>query len=365
MLIFNFSLSEKAYLSYFKYGNIWLYGPLMLLGFGLGQLFATSCDFYLELWTETVKVHENSTLSALSELNSTQSSVMNGGGGGGGPDNEAQGNYLKTFLLRMVRQYDVYFYSCLIVVFFVLSLVRIIIHSMFCMRASVAIHSSLFNRMVRAQMKFFYANPVGIILNRFSRDIGIIDDQLVGSFSDFLEIIFNDLVIFFVMAFANAFLMIPFCLFIAVVIGYRVFYIQTARAIETLEGVAKSPLIQHLTSTLNGLATVRAFRSEAKFIEKFNRYQNDHTAIHTMVISCKRWFIYVLDNLQMIFISGSLLVLVLFAEHFSGSMIGLIVTYVLQFSGEFQWCVICWSNMETYLCSVDRIERIGKNLDPR
>ena len=100
-------------------------------------------------------------------------------------------------------------------------------------------------------------------------------------------------------------------------------------------------------------------------MEKFNRYQNDNTAICFMEITSKRWFVNVLDWTQTIFIGGSLLILVVFAENFSSSMIGLIVSYVLQFSGEFQWCMICWSCLETYLCSVDRIERIGKNLDPR
>ena len=67
----------------------------------------------------------------------------------------------------------------------------------------------------------------------------------------------------------------------------------------------------------------------------------------------------------MVFVSGSLLVLALFTENVSGSMIGLIATYLLQFIVEFQWCIVSWSNLETYLCSVDRIERMGKNLDPR
>ena len=29
--------------------------------------------------------------------------------------------------------------------------------------------------------------------------------------------------------------------------------------------------------------------------------------------------------------------------------------------GEFHWAIICWSNTETYLCSVDRIDRVGIN----
>ena len=109
-----------------------------------------------------------------------------------------------------------------------------------------------------------------------------------GSLYDFLEILTNDLVIFAVLAVSNQWLIIPFTIFIVTVVCYRVFYIHTARALETLEGVSRSPLIQHLTSTLNGLSTVHAYRSEEKFIKKFNRCQNDYSSVRLMLISCKR-----------------------------------------------------------------------------
>ena len=84
-----------------------------------------------------------------------------------------------------------------------------------------------------------------------------------------------------------------------------------------------------------------------------------------MVITCKRWFIYILDQFQLLFTSASLFILVLFAENFSGSLIGLVISYLLVFGVEFQWFVISWSNLETYLCSVDRIERMGMNIDSK
>lgn len=138
------------------------------------------------------------------------------------------------------------------------------------------------------------------------------------------------------MVISNQFLVLPFILFMIFVVIYRTFYIRTARSLETLEGVGKSPIIQHLSSTLNGLSTVRAFKSDDKFIKKFNQYLNDHTAIDFTLMTCKRWFVYILDNLQLIFISGSFLILILFEESFSGSLVGLIVTYIMMFSNEFQ-----------------------------
>ena len=52
-----------------------------------------------------------------------------------------------------------------------------------------------------------------------------------------------------------------------------------------------------------------------------------------MTITSKRWFANVLAWLQIVFVGGSLLVLTIYAENFSGSLAGFIVTYLLSFSG--------------------------------
>ena len=291
----------KAYVSYFRYGRVAVYGPLLVLVFGLAQLNGSGLDWFLKLWTDSIKVSHNSTAEPA--------------------ENDG--------ITKLIAENAVYLYSGLIVSFFVLGLTRVMVLAMFAMRASEEIHKSLFSRIVRARMKFFYTIPVGILLNRFSRDVGIVDDELWGSLYDFLVILISNIGIYIIMGLANVFLMIPFSLFAVAVVGYRVFYIHTARSLQTLEGVCKSSLIQHLTSTLNGLSTVRAFRSEKKFIKKFNRYQNDFTAINFLLGTSKRWFINFLENLQLVFIAGLLFILVLFAESFSGSLIGFILTNVL------------------------------------
>ena len=253
------SFVYKAYLSYFRYGNILLFGPLLIFGFGGAQFFATLTDYFLKLWADYVKDPENLNSTAITlnltttNLNSTLKSKDN------------------DFLKELISENVAYFYTALISCFFFFCLARVIIHAIFSMRVSVSIHKNLFERIVRAKMKFFYENPVGILLNRFSRDIGIVDDELWASFYDFIEITFNDIVIFCVMIFSNLFLILPVSIFLALVIAYRIFYIRTARSLETLQGVAKSPVVQHLTSTLNGLTTVRAFKREKTFIKKFNR----------------------------------------------------------------------------------------------
>lgn len=47
-----------------------------------------------------------------------------------------------------------------------------------CMKASINLHDSMFSSISRASMRFFNTNRSGRILNRFSKDIGNIDEQL-------------------------------------------------------------------------------------------------------------------------------------------------------------------------------------------
>ena len=243
---------SKIYLSYFRYGNILLFSFVIFLGFGGSQFFSTSSDYFLKLWSDYIKIPAN--FNSTSNLNSTFKS----------DDNE--------FLKNLISQNVVYIYSGLILCLCLYSYLRSSLFAMVICRASASIHENLFNKIVRAQMKFFYDNSVGILLNRFSRDIGILDNEMYYYFHVLIEVTLNDVVIFFVMTFSNVFLLFPICIFLICLFYYRKFYINTAKKLEILEGVGKSPVLQHLSSTLNGLNTIRAFAKENDFIEKFNRY---------------------------------------------------------------------------------------------
>ena len=135
----------KAYVDYFKYGKISFWGPILAIFFCAAQFFGTSCDLFLKKWSDLIKV---------SGLNSTSNGTV--------PDSSK----INEFLNELIVTNGVYLYSGLIVCFFVLCLVRSVLHSVFSMKVSVNIHNTLFKRIVRAQMKFFYDNSVGVVLNR-------------------------------------------------------------------------------------------------------------------------------------------------------------------------------------------------------
>jgi hypothetical protein len=99
-------------------------------------------------------------------------------------------------------------------------------------------------------MWFFDATPVGRILNRFSKDQDNIDDPLPDAIFNTMQ---NGLTVFGSLILIVIFLplFLPFLIPIgAIYFGLSYFYRWGSRDMKRLEGLSRSPLIAHLTASL-------------------------------------------------------------------------------------------------------------------
>lgn len=137
------------------------------------------------------------------------------------------------------REMCIYIYSCIIVILIVVALARSFTFFTICMRASTHLHDNMFNSITRATMRFFNLNSAGRILNRFSKDMGAIDELLPAAMIDCLQIGLSLLGIIIVVAVVNPWLMLPTCAIGVIFYLLRIFYLRTSRNIKRLEGVSK------------------------------------------------------------------------------------------------------------------------------
>ena len=65
---------------------------------------------------------------------------------------------------------------------------------------------------------------------------------------------------------------------------------------------ARSPIYSHISSTIQGLSTIRAYREQRRFLNTLHFYQNEHTKGWYAKVATNRWFGMRLDMFGAVFI---------------------------------------------------------------
>ncbi|KAJ6216249.1 hypothetical protein RDWZM_007406 [Blomia tropicalis] len=250
-------------------------------------------------------------------------------------------------------------YSSLIIGQFVAMIIRSATFFTMCIYASVNLHNRIFYCLMRAPISFFDANPTGRILNRFTKDIGIIDEQLPLAAYD-LNLVIGTII---VVALSQWYLIFPALIMVAMILIVRAAYIKTARELKRFEGMARSPIYNQMTLTLNGLATIRAFEAQSLFIDQYYHYQNDHTATYFMCFASSRLLGLCMDIICIAYISCVAIFLMIFYQGIPSGTAGLALSMALGLTGMTQWGVRQSAEVENHMTSVERVIEYS-NLEP-
>lgn len=148
-----------------------------------------------------------------------------------------------TDFWHFTRETSIYIYSVIIGLLVIVTLIRSFAFFSVCMRASTRLHDNMFTSITRATMRFFNTNPAGRILNRFSKDMGAIDELLPTAMIDCLQIGLSLLGIIVVVAIVSPWLMIPTVVIGVIFYLLRIFYLRTSRNVKRLEGVSKYTIV--------------------------------------------------------------------------------------------------------------------------
>jgi ATP-binding cassette subfamily C (CFTR/MRP) protein 4 len=234
-------------------------------------------------------------------------------------------------------------------------------------KASQVLHDQMAEAVLRAKMEFFDTNPLGRIMNRFSADVGSNDDLLPPTLVDFFTLAFI-LVGTILMAVVN----LPFTLVALPPLmlyfnSVRRVFVTSSREIKRLECIARSPIYVMLSQSLGGIATIRANNATTFFRKKFAAVQEAHTRTVFAYISASRWFGFRVDAIMFLFLTVVCFGSVLFQQEgwfdVDPTILGLIVAFLLQFAGMFQWAMRLSAEAVNQMVSVERVFLFGR-LEP-
>uniref|UniRef100_A0A1I8HXE8 ABC transmembrane type-1 domain-containing protein n=1 Tax=Macrostomum lignano TaxID=282301 RepID=A0A1I8HXE8_9PLAT len=293
-------------------------------------------------------------------------------------------------------------------------------------RSSRRLHARMLARIVRAPMSFFDVTPAGRVLNRFSRDVEVVDNLLrqkvgvgvqnlgpalsqvfefrpdigsssrcsssgqilgpalsqvlefrpdIGSSSEsgvrvqvraFLQSLFNVVATMVVISASTVWYLLVIVPLTCLYAGIQRFYLGSSRQLRRLESVSRSPIYSHFAETLAGDACVRAFGVGDRFEAECRRRVEANQAFFFALLAAGRWLGFHLEICGALAVLAAALFTVAGRGAISGGLVGLAISYALQVTSTLNLMIRTSSELETNLVSVERIEeytRIAEEAD--
>uniref|UniRef100_A0A8C4HTI5 Multidrug resistance-associated protein 4 n=1 Tax=Dicentrarchus labrax TaxID=13489 RepID=A0A8C4HTI5_DICLA len=222
-------------------------------------------------------------------------------------------------------------------------------------RSAQTLHNSMFSAVIRTPVHFFDVNPIGRILNRFSKDISQMDSTLPITFVDFYQVSSDNHLIKTTALNLIPLILIPVVPLLFFFLYLRRFYLRTSRDVKRLESTTRSPVFSHLSSSLQGLWTIRALRAEDRLKKAFDAHQDLHSEAWFLFLMTSRWFALRLDSICSIFITFATFGCILLRDGLEAGEVGLVLTYAVTLVGNFQWTMRQSAEVENMMTSVERV----------
>ncbi|GFR90425.1 multidrug resistance-associated protein 1 [Elysia marginata] len=230
--------------------------------------------------------------------------------------------------------------------------------------ASQRLHNAMLDSILHQPTAFFDTTPVGRILNRFSRDVDVLDFSISRQLRLVLQTFFNLIVILVIISYSTPVFLVVVAPVMVIYILFQRFYIPSSRQFRRLESASRSPIFSHFAETLNGVSSIRAYGVCDRFyIDSQNKVDMNQKCSFASN-SAARWLKVRLEFLASILVFFACLFAVT-SNDISPSLAGLSITYALQVITALNMMVQNITMLETNTVSGERIvDYIGLAPEP-
>ena len=204
--------------------------------------------------------------------------------------------------------------------------------------ANQEIHEQMINGIVRSPASFFDTTPSGMIINKFSNDLSILDNSLSSSMTDMFEGPALSLVALVNICQIDVFFIPPT---VVIIICIFLFFSYARPAIiqcKQKDLKNKSPIFNFYSETLNGLVQIRTYGRRRSLINKFTKLINNSTKASIAYDVVSRGFGFY------IFFLGGIVLMAIGMEvgiqqssPINSGLYGVTVIFLTQFSDLLQW----------------------------
>uniref|UniRef100_A0A8C3M273 Canalicular multispecific organic anion transporter 2 n=1 Tax=Chrysolophus pictus TaxID=9089 RepID=A0A8C3M273_CHRPC len=226
--------------------------------------------------------------------------------------------------------------------------------------AARKLHMALLENKFHTPQSFYDTTPTGRIINRFSKDIFVIDEVIPPTILMFLGTFFNSLsTIIVIIASTPLFTVVIIPLAVLYFFVQR-FYVATSRQLKRLESVSRSPIYSHFSETISGTSIIRAYQREESFIAISDQKVDENQKSYYPSIMSNRWLGIRVEFVGNCIVLFAALFAVIGKSSLNAGLVGLSVSYALQVTLALNWMVRTTSDLETNIVAVERIKEYSE-----
>jgi ABC-type multidrug transport system fused ATPase/permease subunit len=255
-------------------------------------------------------------------------------------------------------------YSLIGLIYSLFGSLRVILFYFGGLRVSRILFKQLLDAAMRAEVRFFDSTPIGRIMNRFSKDIEGIDQELAPYAEALVICMLSTLATIILITWITPLFLI-FGIFVSICFVYiGVLYLKLSRELKRFESVTRSPINQHFTETLAGVTTIRAYGDERRFMVQNMQKIDENNRPFFFVWVNNRWMSFRAQVIGSLIVAMSSALSVLSAKHIDAGLAGISLSFAASFSTNALWLLRCYADVEININAVERVQEYIDDIKP-
>ncbi|KAF7705073.1 hypothetical protein HF521_020359 [Silurus meridionalis] len=205
-------------------------------------------------------------------------------------------------------------------------------------QAARKLHQGLLDNKFHTPQSFFDTTPIGRIINRFSKDIYVIDESLPSTILMFLGTFFISLSTLIVIIYSTPIFAVVIGPLALIYFFVQRFYVASSRQLKRLESISRSPIYSHFSETITGTSVIRAYGLNTSFVLMNDVKVDENQKSYYPGIVSNRWL----------------------GDSLNEGLVGLSITYALQVTMSLNWMVRMTSELESNIVAVERVKEYSE-----
>uniref|UniRef100_A0A8C8J884 Uncharacterized protein n=1 Tax=Oncorhynchus tshawytscha TaxID=74940 RepID=A0A8C8J884_ONCTS len=226
--------------------------------------------------------------------------------------------------------------------------------------AARKLHYALLDNKFHTPQSFFDTTPIGRVINRFSKDIYVIDEALPSTVLMFLGTFFSSLSTMIVIVASTPIFAVVIAPLTFIYILYNRFYVATSRQLKRLESVTRSPIYSHFSETVTGSSVIRAYGRRDAFVLMSDVKVDDNQKSYYPGIVANRWLGVRIEFIGNCIVLFAALFAVIGKNNLNPGLVGLSVSYALLVTMSLNWMVRMTSDLESNIVAVERVKEYSE-----